>query len=337
MPNSRGTFDKSRSGAWRRCALAAAALAVVLLPVGASKAGWLSDLLKGRKPEHASKPHASKSASLSRRHARREASLKREQQPREKSKSAVLGKPPAAKPGEATCDPAKFHLVVDVGHTRKSDGAMSARDVPEVDFNLRLATRLVDRLKSEGFTRTSLMVTEGKARPSLFERVAAANKSNAELFLSIHHDSVPDKLMENWEFEGKKRKFSDRFSGWSLFVSHRNPHYDASLAFAKLIGAGLKTKGLKFADQYTMPIMGRYRRDLLDSKAGVYRYDNLIVLERTEMPAVLLEAGSIINRDEEVAMASPERQDVIIGVVTAAVKEYCGPEPAPLQASADRK
>jgi N-acetylmuramoyl-L-alanine amidase len=83
--------------------------------------------------------------------------------------------------------------------------------------------------------------------------------------------------------------------------------------------------------------MGRYRRDLLDKETGVYRYDQLVVLMRTQMPAVLLEAGSISNRDEELQMASAERQDVIIGAVTAAVKEYCGPEPAPLQASADRK
>ena len=320
----------------------------MLLPVGASKAGWLSDLFKSKKPEHASKAHAVKPAPLSKHHARHEASLKREKQAKEQAReqakeqqaksAAAAEKPRAAKSGEAKCEPAKFHLVVDVGHTRKSDGAMSARNVTEFDFNLHLAARLVEKLKTEGFTWTRLMVTEGKARPSLFKRVAMANNANADLFLSIHHDSVPDRLMENWEFEGKRSKFSDRFSGWSLFVSHHNPHYDASLAFAKLIGAGLKAQGLKFADQYTLPIMGRYRRDLVDSKAGVYRYDNLIVLERTEMPAVLLEAGSIINRDEELAMASPERQDVIIGVVTNAVKTYCGPsEPAPLQASADRK
>ena len=59
------------------------------------------------------------------------------------------------------------------------------------------------------------MITEGKARPSLIQRVATANGMKADLFLSIHHDSVPDKFMENWEFEGKKSKFSDRFSGWS--------------------------------------------------------------------------------------------------------------------------
>jgi N-acetylmuramoyl-L-alanine amidase len=214
---------------------------------------------------------------------------------------------------------------------------MSARNVPEYDFNLRLATRLVDKLKSEGFERTRLMITEGKARPSLIKRVATANGSNADLFLSIHHDSVPDKFMENWEFEGKKSKFSDRFAGWGLFVSHDNADFEASFAFARMIGKRMKANGYKFADQYSMPIMGKYRRDLLDRAAGVYRYDNLVVLMRTRMPAVLLEAGSIINRDEEAEVASTERQDKTIGAVTDALKEYCGvPEP-PLQASADHK
>ena len=55
------------------------------------------------------------------------------------------------------------------------------------------------------------------------------------------------------------------------------------------------------------------------------------------MPAVLLEAGSIINRDEELEMASPERQDKTIGAVTDALKEYCGLPAPPLQATADRK
>jgi N-acetylmuramoyl-L-alanine amidase len=87
-----------------------------------------------------------------------------------------------------------------------------------------------------------------------------------------------------------------------------------------------------------MPIMGKYRHDLLDRDAGIYRYDHLIVLQRTRMPAVLLEAGSIINRDEELQMASPERQDMTVNAVTTALKQFCGlPADVPPQAAADRK
>ena len=174
--------------------------------------------------------------------------------------------------------------------------------------------------------QTKLLVTEGKARPSLVRRVNAANNLHANLFLSIHHDSVPDKLLENWEFEGKKSHFSDRFSGYSVFVSRDNPDFKTSFAFAELVAKEMKAQGLQYAQQYTQAIMGRYQHPLLNKETGVYSYDELIVLRKTRMPAVLLEAGSIINRDEELKMDSPERRDIVGNAVAAAMKQFCEPD-----------
>jgi N-acetylmuramoyl-L-alanine amidase len=212
---------------------------------------------------------------------------------------------------------------LDVGHTAEAPGAMSARHLPEFDFNLRLAKRIEERLRSEGFVETRLLVTDGKAKPSLFKRATSANDSRANLVLSIHHDSVPDSFLEEWEFEGRKGHFSDRFSGYSIFVSRKNPKFRSSLMFGRLLGNQMKAKGLQYARQYSQAFMGRYRRKLLDKHAGVYRYDQLVVLGRARMAAVLFEAGSIINRDEELAMNSSERQDMISAAVTGAVKEFC--------------
>jgi N-acetylmuramoyl-L-alanine amidase len=223
-----------------------------------------------------------------------------------------------------TCEPRRFRIILDVGHTPEAYGATSARDDPEFGFNYHLARLIGERLKSAGFAATRVLVTNGKARASLFKRVATANDAHADLFLSIHHDSVPDKLLEEWEFDGSPSWFSDRFSGHSLFVSERNPRFGASLAFARLLGRELKSRGLHYAGQYTLPLMGRYRHELLDKDVGVYRYDGLIVLSRTRSAAVLLEAGSIINRDEEMVMNSPERQELIAASVVAAMGEYCG-------------
>src|SRR5580704_6381414 len=229
------------------------------------------------------------------------------------------------KPVAPACELSKFRIVLDVGHTAESEGAISARNVAEFVFNLRLAQRIEEKLKAEGFPETRLLVTEGKARPSLVRRVAVANDLHADLFLSIHHDSVPDSFLENWEFEGKKSHFSDRFSGYSVFVSHGNPDFKTSLLFAELVAKEMKAQGLQYAQQYTQAVMGRYQHPLLNKETGVYSYDKLIVLKSTRMPAVLLEAGSIINRDEELKMDSAERRDIISSGVTAAVKEFCDP------------
>src|SRR5438094_838450 len=82
---------------------------------------------------------------------------------------------------------------------------------PEFGFNLHLAKLIGDRLKSEGFAATRVLVTEGKARASLLKRVGTANDAHADFFLSVHHDSVPDKMLEEWEFDGARSFFSDRF------------------------------------------------------------------------------------------------------------------------------
>jgi N-acetylmuramoyl-L-alanine amidase len=239
----------------------------------------------------------------------------------------------APKPGASRvalkCDPSKFRIILDVGHTVESEGATSARNIPEFDFNLQLAKRIEEKLRSEGFAETRLLVTTGKARPSLFKRVAAANSAKADFFLSIHHDSVPDSMLEKWEFEGTKSYFSDRFTGYGVFVSHRNADFADSMSFAHLVGMQMKAEGLSFAEQYTQPIMGRYRHPLLDKDAGVYGYDDLVVLMKAAMPAVLLEAGSIINRDEELQLSSMERQDIIGTAVSTAMKEFCDAHRSP--------
>lgn len=317
------------SGFWsRRGIIIVVSTAMVLMPIKVSHAGWLSDLFKGSskqgKSSRQGKPVKQVASHKPAAAAKHSASPKRHT-----VKLAALGpvhlNSAALKPAAARCDPAKFRIVLDVGHTAESEGAISARNVSEFVYNLRLARRIEEKLKAEGFAETRLLLTEGKARRSLVKRVDAANDLRADLLLSIHHDSVPNKFLEDWEFEGKKGHYSDRFSGYSVFVSRSNPDFKTSLSFAELIGKEMKAQGLDYAKQYTQAIMGRYQREILNKETGVYRYDELIVLRKTRMAAVLLEAGSIINRGEELQMGSQERRNIISSGVAAALKEYCEP------------
>jgi N-acetylmuramoyl-L-alanine amidase len=234
-------------------------------------------------------------------------------------------------------------VVVDVGHTEEKVGAKSARGAGEYDFNLRLAKRIEQDLVAAGFAKTMLMITTDWKRAGLAARAERANRLPADLFLSIHHDSVPDRFLEKWEYEGETRGYSDRFKGHSLFVSIDNGDYKGSVLFGKLLGNQLKERGLAYTPHYTEKFMGSRRRVLVDPQAGVYRYDQLIVLKSTKMPAVLLEAGSIINRDEELVMASPERQALISAAVTEAVDGFCatrrpqGPEQVARRPSAAKQ
>ncbi|WP_249166616.1 N-acetylmuramoyl-L-alanine amidase [Bradyrhizobium sp. JYMT SZCCT0428] len=328
MPSVRKTFDQSGFGGWPRRTIVAAMVALLLLSVEASHAGWLSDVFKGTSKQAKQSPSPKRTAVPKPAASSKPARVaKPAAAPNRRTAKAVApraaAKPSVSKTVATTCEPSKFRIVLDVGHTAQSEGAISARNVSEFVYNLRLTQRIEEKLKAEGFTETKLLLTEGKARASLVKRVAAANNLPANLFLSIHHDSVPKKFLEDWEFGGRKSRFSDRFSGYSVFVSSNNPEYKASLSIAELLAKEMKAQGLKYAEQYSQPIMGRYQHPLLNKETGVYSYDKLIVLKKTRMAAVLLEAGSIINRDEELQMDSAERRDIISSGVVAAIKEYC--------------
>ena len=56
--------------------------------------------------------------------------------------------------------------------------------------------------------------------------------------------------------KGKKSHFSDRFTGYSVWVSHDNPDFKTSPVFAELIGKEMKAQGLEYAHQHTQPIKG---------------------------------------------------------------------------------
>ena len=223
----------------------------------------------------------------------------------------------------ASCLRADFRVVLDVGHTAQAPGAKSARGFDEYDFNLRLAKQIDKALLDAGFAKTVLMVTGGGARHSMYVRIAHANSLSADLLLSIHHDSVPDKMLEKWEYEGKREIYNDQFKGHSLFISDDNVDREQSLMFASMLGEQLKARGLNYTPHYTEKFMGRNRHPLLDALAGVYRYDTLFVLKKAHMPAALLEAGSIVNRDEELVLETSERQQLIGAAVVEAVDGFC--------------
>ncbi len=155
---------------------------------------------------------------------------------------------------------------------------------------------------------------------------------HADLFIAIHHDSVPDNLLQTWQYDGQDQHYNDDYPGYAIFISNDNADRAGSLLFGRFLGKELQARGLQYTPHYTLPLMGHRRRELVDAKAGVYRYDQLIVLRATHMPAVLLEAGSIVNRQEELQLASPERRTLTSAAIVAAVEDFCAARAKPAEA-----
>lgn len=125
-------------------------------------------------------------------------------------------------------------------------------------------------------------------------------------------------LLEAWEWQGARLTFSDRHAGFSLFVSHDSPDLETSLRCASAIGARLRRLGFVGATHHA-DSLARRPRPYADMQNTVHYYDNLVVLYRTTLPAVLFEAGVIKHRDEELALLDPVRQERMADAIASGI------------------
>jgi N-acetylmuramoyl-L-alanine amidase len=221
-----------------------------------------------------------------------------------------------------------YTVAIDVGHTKVSPGAISVTGKPEYEFNLRLARQLEDRLKEtnrDGRPTIVPFVISSEKAMTLVARTKAAAARDADLFVSIHHDSAQDKYLEENEVNGQLQRSTDQFSGYSVFVSRKNPRPEESLDLAKQIGLALG-RSFPFAKHHHERIAGE-NRPYADANAGVYFFDDLVVLKSAPMPAVLVECGVIVNPKEEKELLSAERQATTVAAIVRGIREYLARAP----------
>ncbi|MGH8617341.1 MAG: N-acetylmuramoyl-L-alanine amidase [Burkholderiales bacterium] len=205
-------------------------------------------------------------------------------------------------------------ITVDVGHNTQEPGATGARGRVEFEFNRDLAREIGEALKKRGHAPI-VSGDDGNAAQPAGRRVKGVNTA---LLLSVHHDSVQEFLLTDWEFEGRKLRYSDRFSGFSLFVSRDNPRVQESLKCASAIGAALRGAGFTPSLYHADRQYGE-NRPFADKDNGVHYFDNLAIVRRAQVPAVLFEAGVIVNRDEELRMRDPAVRAKIANAVADGV------------------
>lgn len=221
--------------------------------------------------------------------------------------------------GPAAAAPPPPLIAIDVGHSLARPGATSARGRPEFEFNRELAQVVERTLHGYGFR--TLLIGDAGDRTGLTERTAAA--AGADFFLSIHHDSVQPQYLETWTIGGEEQKWSDRFSGYSLFVSRQNPHPKKSLACARAMGEALRAAGQTPSLHHAEKIKGE-NRPVADTTNGIYYFDDLVVLKTARSPAVLVEAGIILNRHDELLLREPATKRRIAAALADGLRECLG-------------
>lgn len=195
---------------------------------------------------------------------------------------------------------------MDVGHYAAEPGVISASGRPEFEYNRDLALEVRAALRAAGFA--ARLIGERGDYAVLYERTRDA--AGADLLVSIHHDSVKERLLPQ----------ADRFAGFSLFISRGNPALDRSRACASAIGAQLRAAGFTPSRYHADPVLGG-NRPFADEANGVHYYDNLAVSRTASMAALLVEAGVIVNRAEDERMREPATHRSIAQAIAQGVKQ----------------
>lgn len=189
-------------------------------------------------------------------------------------------------------------VAVDVGHGLKDGGATSARGRTEFEFNRDFAHVLAEALRERRLSVSEINFSGDIG--ALAERPKRA--AGSDFFISVHHDSIGEAWLKPWVWSGVEQTYTEVKRGYGLFVSAQNPDLPTSLRCASTIGAMMRRGGFE-------PSAWHARKHLpADAENGVWYYDNLVVLYRTTLPAVLFEAGVIKHRDEELELLDPARQ-----------------------------
>jgi N-acetylmuramoyl-L-alanine amidase len=202
-------------------------------------------------------------------------------------------------------------VAIDVGHYAAEPGVISATGIPEFEFNLALALEVKRELELHGLHVR--LIGERGDYAILHHRTRDAR--GADLFVSIHHDSVQEHLLPQ----------AERFAGFSLFISRHNPKLGKSLACASAIGAKLRGAGFTPSRYHADPVLGE-SRPFADEANGVHYYDNLAVARTAAMASVLVEAGVLVNREEEQRMRDPAVRKRIAAAVAGGVRECLAKE-----------
>lgn len=231
-------------------------------------------------------------------------------------------------PAPASGDPRRL-IVLDPGHGGQDPGAISASGRFEKDVTLAVAKAVAARLQQTGRYRV-LLTREGDRFIRLPQRVALARQREADLFLSIHADSLGS--------DGITR-------GASIYTraDHATDHEAESLALrenkADLLADGAAEAEL---DDVVSILLDLASRDtvlhssrfagLLAANLGQamplrrnpLRGANFKVLSAPDVPSALLELGYLSNAKDEALLFSEAGRRELADAVVAAIDRFFG-------------
>lgn len=214
-------------------------------------------------------------------------------------------------------------IVIDAGHGGVDPGAVGASGTREKDITLDVARRLASRLERSGRYRV-VLTRAGDETLSLARRVELANAAHADLFLSIHVNSLPNRqvnVIETYYFDISEDPAALQLAAIENRDSGMPLGYFRSLL--ETIGDTVKLEESKALAQHIQTSMIDNVRNqstrVFDSGVKVAPF---VVLMGVGVPAVLVEISCISNRDEEIKLQTSDYREKVASFLEQGITRY---------------
>ncbi len=220
-----------------------------------------------------------------------------------------------------------FSVAVDAGHGGIDAGATGATTkTPEKAITLAFAKLLAERLNTIPGVK-AFLTREDDTFLSLSERVALARRGNADLFISLHADTLAQKDIRGATVYTLSDKASDRMAE---NLAARENLSDQLAGYSVQSGPPeVADILLDLARRETQAFALALASNVVESFEGQiglinnpHRYASFQVLRAPDIPSVLLELGFLSNPEDEKLLLDDSWRGKVTERLSEAVRRY---------------
>ncbi|MCF8392029.1 MAG: N-acetylmuramoyl-L-alanine amidase [Bacteroidales bacterium] len=221
-------------------------------------------------------------------------------------------------------------VVIDPGHGGKDPGALGTK-IKEKDVVLAIALKVGELIKSNFEDVKVIYTRDTDEFIPLNERANIANKNKADLFISIHANSLPkskaygtetfvmgiSKDAGNFEVAKKENSVINLEEDYETKYEGFDPNSIDSYIIFSVMQKTYQGHSIAFAQMIENEFSARAKR----FSRGV-KQDGFWVLWSTTMPSVLIETGFLTDGNEEKFLGSENGQDILASAIYRAFRQY---------------